>query len=94
MQSNKGIHGLQISGPDAPNGEMVRHTGTVTCEHAIITDETHKEYRGPSSLYIESQDSLVAHGPIVLRRPGNGREAPIVKRQKCNPEKSYKVLKI
>jgi hypothetical protein len=66
----------------------------LTDDHAIITHEAHKEYRGPSSLYIESQDSLVAHGPIVLRRPGNGREAPIVKRQKCNPEKSYKVLKI
>jgi hypothetical protein len=42
---------------------------------------------GPASSPVESHDSLVgifiiAIIIVVLRRPGNGREAPMVKRQK------------
>ena len=71
---------IQLLRRDGRNGEMVRHTSTVvavplTGGHAVIAHGRRMECQRSRSMVRKHQ--IVSHGPIVLRCPGNGREAPM-----------------
>ena len=78
----------QLLRRDGRNGETVRHTSTVVAVPS--QPDTQLSPMGVAwsttaliacSLRIRSQDSTPRHGPIVPRCPGNGREAPMVKKR-------------
>ena len=67
------------------NGAAYQHRRrrSVTGRHAVITHGVAWSTTAliACSIRIRSQDSPPRHGPIVLRCPGNGREAPMVKKR-------------
>ena len=60
-----------------------RRRRSLTGGHAVITHGVAWSTTAliGCSIRIRSQDSPPRHGPIVLRCPGNGREAPMIKKR-------------